>query len=193
MISFWSRDMFTFDPTQRQETGQEAEDNFWCAAVLWYHFGTSGNAAYDGRFNSEREAFQRCSSNSSGGAATAGAAGAAAAAAAGGPEEAAASAAASAAGGGSSRSRGTVLRWNSRGFGFIKPDGDEGGVDLFCHSTGITDGDVLVAGSVVEFSKQYDASKGKYRAENVTGGSTDAKVGGNGTVYAGGYHGNGRH
>lgn len=34
----------------------------------------------------------------------------------------------------SGRARGTVLRWNeSRGFGFVKADGDESGVDIFCH------------------------------------------------------------
>ena len=38
------------------------------------------------------------------------------------------------------RTRGTVLRWNPRGFGFLKCDGDgDDGEDLFCHYSGITD------------------------------------------------------
>ena len=38
------------------------------------------------------------------------------------------------------RCRGTVLRWNTRGFGFIKCDQDgEDGEDLFCHYSGIQD------------------------------------------------------
>ena len=65
-------------------------------------------------------------------------------------------------------STGTALRWNEKGFGFIKPD--DGGEDLFCHFSSITDGNMLREGDTVQFVKRYDDRKGKDRAEDVTGG-----------------------
>ena len=48
----------------------------------------------------------------------------------------------------SGRARGTVLRWNeARGFGFVKAENDESGVDIFCHYATITDGNMLVQGT----------------------------------------------
>merc|ERR1712228_58347 len=64
---------------------------------------------------------------------------------------------------------GIALRWNERGFGFIKPD--DGGEDLFCHHSSIEDGQCLTEGSRVFFVKEYDASRGRERAINVSGGS----------------------
>lgn len=69
--------------------------------------------------------------------------------------------------------RGIAQRWNQKGFGFIKPD--DGGEDIFCHCSGITDGNCLVPGAVVDFIKEFDERKGNYRAESLTGGSTDRK------------------
>ena len=73
--------------------------------------------------------------------------------------------------GGADVQTGVSLRWNDRGFGFIKPDA--GGEDVFCHVTSITDGNYLKEGSAVKYTLSYDDRKGKYRAENVTGGSQD--------------------
>merc|ERR1739848_70553 len=63
--------------------------------------------------------------------------------------------------------RGTVALWKDSGFGFIRPS--DGGKDLFVHSSGLTDGDMLREGDKVEFRAIYDDRKGKYRAEEVTG------------------------
>ena len=49
------------------------------------------------------------------------------------------------------RVRGVALRWNEKGFGFIKPD--DGGDDVFCHFSGIKDGKCLKEGATVEFLK----------------------------------------
>jgi len=67
------------------------------------------------------------------------------------------------------RCAGTACRWNDRGFGFIKPS--DGGEDVFCHFSAITDGEVLTEGAEVEFDKVYDERKQKFRAEKVTGGA----------------------
>ena len=66
---------------------------------------------------------------------------------------------------------GVVGRWNNdRGFGFITPD--EGGEDLFCHVSQITDGNALEEGRAVSYDVSYDDRRQKYRAQNVTGGVT---------------------
>mmetsp|Transcript_12290 Transcript_12290/g.30605 ORF Transcript_12290/g.30605 Transcript_12290/m.30605 type:complete len:193 (-) Transcript_12290:317-895(-) len=77
-------------------------------------------------------------------------------------------------GGGGGKDQGVALRWNAeRGFGFIKPD--DGGEDLFCHYSSITDGGALEEGSKVWYTKSYDDRKGKDRAENVTGGIPESR------------------
>ena len=52
------------------------------------------------------------------------------------------------------KSTGVAQRWNTNGFGFIKPD--DGGEDLFCHYSSILDGKMLKAGDKVRFVKKYD-------------------------------------
>ena len=78
----------------------------------------------------------------------------------------------------SGKSTGVALRWNPKGFGFIKPD--DGSEDLFCHFSSITDGKMLKEGSKVQFKKQYDERKGKDRAEEVTGGIPEEDLFGGG-------------
>ncbi len=63
--------------------------------------------------------------------------------------------------GGSKRLKGEAARWNPRGFGFIKPT--NGGEDVFCHVSSITDGNVLREGDMVEYEAEYDDRKGKGR------------------------------
>ena len=46
----------------------------------------------------------------------------------------------------------------------------DGGEDIFCHVSVITDGNVLREGDMVEYEQEYDDRKGKYRAIEVTGG-----------------------
>ena len=93
-------------------------------------------------------------------------------------------------GGGGNRLKGEAARWNPRGFGFIKPtDGSE---DLFCHVSGIADGNVLREGDMVEYTPEYDDRKGKYRAVNVTGGRTESDGGRDDRGGGGGYGGGGR-
>merc|ERR1719424_2485979 len=81
-------------------------------------------------------------------------------------------------GGGGGKAGGTALRWNEKGFGFIKPH--DGGEDLFCHFSSIEDGNALREGSEVFFVKQYDERKGKERAEQVKGGIQEERGGGGG-------------
>ena len=61
-------------------------------------------------------------------------------------------------GGGSGKEAGVALRWNERGFGFIKPDA--GGDDLFCHLSQIQDGNALREGAKVEFVNVFDERRG---------------------------------
>lgn len=89
-------------------------------------------------------------------------------------------------GGGNGKQTGKAMRWNERGFGFIKPD--DGGEDLFCHFSVIEDGNALVEGTEVQFVKEFDDRKGKDRATKVTGGTTESRGGGGG---GGGFGGGG--
>ena len=93
------------------------------------------------------------------------------------------------------KSTGKALRWNAKGFGFIKPD--DGGEDLFCHYSSILDGKALKVGATVSFVKKYDERKGNDCAKEVTGGcpeeggfgSGDGGGGGRGSGGAGGVTG----
>jgi len=69
-------------------------------------------------------------------------------------------------------SKGVVVSYNNRGYGFITPEDD--GDDIFVHVTQITDGNSLAANAEVEFILEFDVQKGKYRAVNLTGGFHDA-------------------
>ena len=98
-------------------------------------------------------------------------------------------------GGKSTKATGKALRWNAKGFGFIKPD--DGGEDLFCHYSSILDGKALKVGATVSFVKKYDERKGNDCAKEVTGGcpeeggfgSGDGGGGGRGSGGAGGVTG----
>ena len=92
-------------------------------------------------------------------------------------------------GGRDGKSTGIALRWNEKGYGFIKPD--DGGEDLFCHFSSIKDGNCLIEGSPVQFVKSFDERKGKSRAEEVTGGGDDRGGGRGGGGYGGGGYGGG--
>lgn len=80
--------------------------------------------------------------------------------------------------------QGTVKFWNAKGFGFIQPA--EGGDDLFCHFSAITDGNALSTGAIVHFSKGFDDIKGKDRADEVIGGYQEDWNGGDGRGGRGG-------
>merc|ERR1740117_1720926 len=54
-------------------------------------------------------------------------------------------------GGEGGRLKRTACRWNERGFGFIKPA--DGGEDLFCHVSGITDGNMLLEGDCLPMER----------------------------------------
>mmetsp|Transcript_3968 Transcript_3968/g.6969 ORF Transcript_3968/g.6969 Transcript_3968/m.6969 type:complete len:158 (+) Transcript_3968:137-610(+) len=62
---------------------------------------------------------------------------------------------------------GVMIRWHDdKGFGFIKQD--DGGEDLFCHVTGLLDGDGSVRdGDEVKYKVEFDDRKGKDRAQDV--------------------------
>ena len=95
-------------------------------------------------------------------------------------------------GGGGGRERresGVALRWNEKGFGFIKPD--DGGEDLFCHFSAIEDGKCLIQGSKVDYVKTFDERRGKERAEKVTGGAPEPEGGDGSGGYGGGSYGGG--
>ena len=76
---------------------------------------------------------------------------------------------------GNGKESGQALRWSEKGFGFIKPD--DGGEDLFCHFSCIEDGNALREGDTVYYAKIFDDRKGKYRAEQVTGGIREERGG----------------
>uniref|UniRef100_A0A7S3AVW2 Uncharacterized protein n=1 Tax=Haptolina ericina TaxID=156174 RepID=A0A7S3AVW2_9EUKA len=95
------------------------------------------------------------------------------------------------------RQTGTVARWTDRGFGFITPDAEpvNGGVEdeqLFVHFSSISDGNALAEGAMVEFDSVFDEAKGKFKAENVTGGITQDRSSGFGKGRGGGGLGGGR-
>ena len=97
-------------------------------------------------------------------------------------------------GGGGGKQKGVACRWNDRGFGFIKPS--DGSEDVFCHVSSIKDGNMLREGDEVEFESVYDDRKGKYRADNVTGGCQEeagGKGGDGGYGGGGGYGDDGDH
>jgi len=87
------------------------------------------------------------------------------------------------------KSTGIALRWNEKGFGFIKPD--DGGEDVFCHFSSITDGKALREGDKVGFVKKFDERKGKDRAEEVVGGVAEEPRGYGGGGFGGGGYGGG--
>merc|ERR1712160_219529 len=56
-----------------------------------------------------------------------------------------------------------------KGFGFISPD--DGGDDCFAHVKDSPELENCQQGDSVSFDKVWDDRKGKYKAENVSGGS----------------------
>lgn len=54
---------------------------------------------------------------------------------------------------------------DSKGFGFIKPDG--GGDDVFLHVSALKDGDEIVEGKAVSFEIGVDPKSGKTKAISV--------------------------
>lgn len=70
-------------------------------------------------------------------------------------------------GGGRRRERGVMLRWQAdKGFGFIQPD--DGGDDVFCHVTGLVDGEGSARdGDTVTFLREFNDRRGKDQAVSV--------------------------
>jgi cold shock CspA family protein len=65
---------------------------------------------------------------------------------------------------------GMALRWNERGFGFIKLiNPDQGNDEVFCHASAIVGGNALKAGCPCMFKLEYDDRRGKHRASEVFG------------------------
>ena len=71
-------------------------------------------------------------------------------------------------GGGGGKSTGVALPLEPEGLRLHQAA--DGGEDLFCHFSSITDGKMLKEGATVQFVKAYDERKGKDRADQVTGG-----------------------
>eukprot|EP00401_Gymnodinium_catenatum_P021372 CAMPEP_0117523608 /NCGR_PEP_ID=MMETSP0784-20121206/34815_1 /TAXON_ID=39447 /ORGANISM="" /LENGTH=94 /DNA_ID=CAMNT_0005319725 /DNA_START=70 /DNA_END=351 /DNA_ORIENTATION=- len=87
---------------------------------------------------------------------------------------------------------GVVKNWNDeKGFGFIGPD--DGGEDIFCHSSGLQGGAKgLGKGDRVQFDAEFDDRKGKMRASNVSlGGGGGGGGGGHGGRDGGDRYGGG--
>ena len=83
----------------------------------------------------------------------------------------------------------SVLVTHPAGFGFITPE--DGGEDVFCHVSAITDGNMLRGGDKVEFRIEYDEQRQKHRAAGVVGGTRDEGGGVGGGGYGGGGGGGG--
>ena len=79
---------------------------------------------------------------------------------------------------------GVVLRWNTKGFGFVRADLDQ--QEIFVHSSAILDGNMLPVGGRVEFVLSME--NGRPRGEHCTGGihqPRDGGAGGGGGGYGG--------
>ena len=62
---------------------------------------------------------------------------------------------------------GAVNSWNeTRGFGFIRPDGD--GPDSFVHAKNLDGCSELVPGQRVEYETEFDLGRGKWHAVDVS-------------------------
>ena len=68
------------------------------------------------------------------------------------------------------REQGTVSRWTERGFGFITPDG--GGEDVFCHKSGISDGNALPRDGKVEYEVGVDSAGRRRPRASLSGART---------------------
>merc|ERR1712194_924334 len=76
-------------------------------------------------------------------------------------------------------SKGTLKNFfEEKGFGFITPD--DGGDDCFAHVKDSPALENCQKGDSVNFDKVWDDRKGKYKAENVSGGSGGGGGGGGG-------------
>ena len=73
--------------------------------------------------------------------------------------------------------KGTVKKFfQDKGFGFIEPE--DGGDDCFAHVKDSPELENCQQGDSVTFDKVWDDRKGKYKAENVSGGSGGGGGGG---------------
>lgn len=80
---------------------------------------------------------------------------------------------------------GVMLRWQAdKGYGFIQPD--DGGDDVFCHVTGLVEGEDSVRdGDVVVFTRDFNQRREKDEAINVSiiGSGRGRRDGGGGRDY----------